>query len=250
MQEQYENQYHRTESHHWWFVGRRSLVYDLTTRANPNPACRILEIGCSSGQFMAQLRQKGYQNVTGIDISEKAVKLCQDAGLAASVMDAQQLDFPDQSFDLITASDVLEHLKDEKAALQEWCRVLKPGGIVLIFVPAFMFLWSKHDVANRHYRRYRLAELKQALDANGFVVERSSYWNFSLFLPIATVRSVKRLFEKKTVGEDGGTGDLFIPREPVNSILLSILRMENCLFKYGINWPFGVSAMTIARRRP
>ncbi len=248
MQEQYENQYHQTESRHWWFVGRRQIVYDLTTRAQADRQCRILEIGCSSGRLMLQLRQHGYQNVAGIDISEKAVKLCQDSGLAATTMDAQRLDFPDNSFDVITASDVLEHLEDEKRALQEWRRVLKPGGVLLVFVPAFMFLWSKHDVANKHFRRYRLHELRKALAENGFAIERSSYWNFSLFLPIAAVRTVKRLFDRKPSSEDGGTGDLFVPQSTVNAALLAMLRSENWFFSRGVNWPFGVSAMAIARR--
>ncbi len=248
MQKQYEIQYHKTESRHWWFVGRRRIVYELTTRANANLDCRILEIGCSSGQFMLQLSQKGYQNVVGIDISGEAVRLCQESGLAATVMDAQRLDFQDKSFDLVTASDVLEHLRDENQALLEWRRVLKPGGRLVVFVPAFMFLWSKHDVANNHYRRYRLHELKEALLKNGFVIERSSYWNFSLFLPIAVVRSFKRLFERRQSGEDGGTGDLFVPPSPLNAALLTMLHLENGLFIKGVNWPFGVSAMAVARK--
>jgi SAM-dependent methyltransferase len=248
VQRQYEIQYHKTETRHWWFVGRRRVVYDLATRAIANSGCRILEIGCSSGQFMLQLRQQGYENVVGIDISEPAVRLCQESGLPATVMDAQRLDFPDGSFDLITASDVLEHLRDENEALQEWRRVLKPGGRLVVFVPAFMFLWSKHDVANNHYRRYRLHELEQALVENGFVVERGSYWNFSLFLPIAVVRSVKRLFRPKESAEDGGTGDLFVPPAALNRALLAVLRLENWFFIKGANWPFGVSAMAVGRR--
>ncbi len=249
MQDEYEKQYHKIESYHWWFVGRRQIVYDLALRANANRGCHILEIGCSSGQFLIQLRKHGCQNIMGIDISEKAVKLCREAGLPAKVMDAQRLDFPDGCFDLITASDVLEHLADEKGALQEWCRVLKPGGRLVVFVPAFMFLWSKHDVANKHYRRYRLDELKKALAENGFIIERSSCWNFFLFPPVALVRSLKRLLRGDQFSQDERTGDLFIPPKMLNALLLMILRVENWFFiKGGVNWPFGVSAMALARR--
>jgi hypothetical protein len=127
--------------------------------------------------------------------------------------------------------------------------MLKPGGALIIFVPAFMFLWSKHDVGNKHHRRYRLFELKKTLEQNGFIVERKSYWNFSLFLPVAFVRSIKRVFQRKQSVEDGGTGDLFIPPKIVNAFLLAILQIENWLFlRKAVNWPFGVSAMAIARR--
>jgi SAM-dependent methyltransferase len=249
MQEEYEKHYHAIESNHWWFVGRRQIVYDLVLCANSDRGCRILEMGCSSGQFLFQLRNHGYQNVTGIDISERAVKVCQEAGLPANVMDAQRLDFPDDSFDLITASDVLEHLADEKRALQEWRRVLKPGGRLVVFVPAFMFLWSKHDVVNKHYRRYKLDELKRTLTENGFIIERNSYWNFFLFPPVALVRGVKRLLRGGQFSQDEHTGDLFIPPKVLNALLLMMLRMENWLFiKGGVNWPFGVSAMALASK--
>ena len=249
MQEEYEKHYHTIESNHWWFVGRRQIVYDLILCANADRGCRILEIGCSSGQFLFQLRNHGYQNVVGIDISERAVKVCQEAGLPAKVMDAQRLDFPDDSFDLITASDVLEHLADEKRALQEWRRVLKPGGRLVVFVPAFMFLWSKHDEVNNHYRRYKLDELRKVLTENGFIIERNSYWNSFLFPPVALVRGVKRLLRDCQFFQDKRTGDFFIPPKMLNAFLLVMLRMENWFFIKGdVNWPFGVSAMTLARR--
>jgi SAM-dependent methyltransferase len=249
MQDEYEKQYHKVESYHWWFVGRRQIVYDLVLRANADQGCRILEIGCSSGQFLSQLRRHGCRNIMGIDISEKAVKLCQASGLPAKVMDAQQLDFPDGCFDLITASDILEHLADEKRALQEWRRVLKPGGRLVVFVPAFMFLWSKHDVVNKHHWRYRLDELKKTLAENGFNIERSSYWNSFLFPPVALVRGVKHMFRGSQFSQDERIGDLFIPPKMLNAFLLMMLRMENWLFiRSGVNWPFGVSAMALASK--
>jgi hypothetical protein len=120
---------------------------------------------------------------------------------------------------------------------------------LIVFVPAFMFLWSEHDVANKHYRRYKLDELKKALAENGFIIERSSYWNFFLFPTVALVRSVKRLFRGGQFSQDDHTGDLFIPPKVLNAFLLMMLRMENWFFiKGGVNWPFGVSAMALARK--
>lgn len=248
MQHTYEEQYHRVESHHWWFVGRRGVVHDMVLRSNPDRRCRILEMGCSAGQLIRQLNDDGYRDVQGIDISEGAIDLCRRAGIAARVMDAQQLDFPDASFDLVTASDILEHLADEQRALREWRRVLRPGGLLMVFVPAFRFLWTAHDVANKHYRRYRLSELTSRLQEGGFEIQRKSYWNALLFAPIAAVRGTRRLLTGGRLPVDGGQGDLFVPFAPVNFALLTLLRLENRMFGLGVNWPVGVSAMAVARK--
>ncbi|HEX9047177.1 MAG TPA: class I SAM-dependent methyltransferase, partial [Verrucomicrobiae bacterium] len=141
MNKDYEKIYHEVEAAHWWFVARRDLVKELVCRAAPNRAAAILEIGCSGGPLLRQLRESGYANLTGIDISAEAIALCQERQLGrVAVMDAQQPDFPPESFDVITASDVLEHLADAPRALAAWQALLRPGGAAIIFVPAFQFL--------------------------------------------------------------------------------------------------------------
>jgi len=247
MEQAYEDQYHRVESDHWWFLGRRQIVRALVLQSSPDRRCRILEMGCSGGQLIQQLQRDGYRDVAGIDISTDAIALCHGAGLNAQVMDAQQLDLPDASFDVITASDVLEHLADEQKALQGWQRVLRPGGLLIVFVPAFMFLWTEHDEANRHYRRYRRQRLRGLLEANGFFVERSSYWNVFLFAPIAAIRLLRKLLPRKRA--PSGEGDLFKPPALVNTLLTGLLHAENRLMRLGFNWPFGVSVMALARKR-
>ena len=107
-------------------------------------------------------------------------------------MDAQAPDFPDANFDIIVASDVLEHISDQDSVAREWFRMLSPGGILIALVPAFMALWSSHDEANQHRKRYRLHELRQCLEASGFEAQRASYWNFLLFVPAAMVRMLQR----------------------------------------------------------
>jgi ubiquinone/menaquinone biosynthesis C-methylase UbiE len=246
---EYEAKYHLLEEGHWWFRARRDLVRSLVLQLCPDRSKQVLEIGCSSGVLIRCLQQEGYASVVGIDISKEAIAECHRHGTSnAQVMDAQRLDFPDDQFDIITASDVLEHLADDVGALRDWHRVLKPGGAVVIFVPAFRLLWSEHDVANQHHRRYRLSELNQKVVAAGFAVERQSYWNTSLFLPIAAVRAVKRLFPKPG-GAKAPDNDLFPPPAPVNWALLQTLSTENFAFVRGLNFPFGVSAMIIARKR-
>jgi SAM-dependent methyltransferase len=162
-------------------------------------------------------------------------------------MDAQRLEFADQTFDVLVASDVLEHLADERVALEEWRRVLAPGGSLLVFVPAFSFLWSEHDVANRHYRRYRLEQLSEVIKDVGFRLERKSYWNALLFPAVALVRGMKRLTAGRRLSiRNSPAGDLFIPPEFANRMLLAFLRLENILLLSKVRWPVGVSAMAIA----
>ena len=248
MQKQYEDQYHKVEVNHWWFVGRRQIMRDLVLACNSSRHCRILEVGCSAGAFMAQLVRDGYAHVTGIDCSADAIERCRKLGVDAQIMDARTLSFPDASMDVVIASDILEHLQDEHGALLEWKRVLKPGGWLIVFVPAFMFLWTDHDVVNKHCRRYQRRRLVQVLGDAGFAVVRSSYWNAFLFPPVAFVRCVKRLLRRGTFSENGGHGDLFVPPAVLNKTLLGVLRLENRFSRGGVNWPLGVSAMALARK--
>lgn len=247
MQEQFESHYHIIESSHWWFVARRQAVHDLMVKAHLGSTARILEIGCSGGLLMEQLRREGFGQVQGIDISEDAIELCGHKGLSAQVMDAQKLAFPDASFDFVIASDVLEHLADDIGALREWRRVLKPGGKLLVFVPAFMFLWTAHDVANNHYRRYRAPELNDRMRAAGFIIERTSYWLAFLFPVIVLVRVVKLLLAGGKLPAEGGHGDAFVPPRAINQTLLGLVRLENMLLRLGVNWPLGVSVMALVR---
>lgn len=246
MQEAFEAQYHRLEETHWWFRGRREMVRSLVKRIQPDRQANILEIGCSGGVLIRQLRADGYQRVTGIDISPDAIAICLKAGLDAQLMDASRLAFPADSFDVITASDILEHLADETQALREWGRVLKPGGALVIFVPAFQFLWSHHDTVNKHFRRYTRAGLIQVLQTNGFKIERGSYWNVSLFLPVAAVRMLMR--KMSPPGRQGEVGDLEQPPALANEALIRLLALENRCLRLGFNAPWGVSVMVLARK--
>ncbi len=246
MQRAYEEKYHRVEASHWWFVARRQIVRALLAKERPNPKGRILEMGCSGGLLMRELESDGWQQVTGIDISPDAIELCRRVGLDARVMDAQELALADATFDVVTASDVLEHLADEQKAIREWKRVLKPSGLLVVFAPAFMLLWSGHDAANKHYRRYRRKQLIRLLESNGLVVERSSYWNVALFGPIAAIRLLRKLWRRRTDTE--GSGDLFEPPKTANALLTKLLQIENWLLGSGVNSPFGVSVFVLARK--
>lgn len=247
MKKEYEEQYHRLEENHWWFRGRRDIVRSLVVGAASDRNCRILEMGCSGGPLIQGLQTDGFTNITGIDISPDAIELCKKRGLLdVHVMDAQKLSFADGQFDVITASDVLEHLSNPSEALREWSRILKPGGVLILFVPAFQFLWSHHDEVNKHFCRYRRGDVVRRLRSAGFKVERSSYWNLALFFPVAAVRFFRRCLPKKN--EMDGKGDIFGVPKLLNNALTWLLQFENSCLRLGVFFPVGVSVMAIGRK--
>lgn len=245
MNIEYELKYHQIEENYWWFQARRDMVFRLIQELKLPRTAAILEIGCSGGPLLQRLESVGYPNLTGIDVSEAGVAVARQRGISnVSCMDGAHLDFPDASFDLVVASDVLEHIKDEAQALREWTRVLRPGGQLLVFVPAFQFLWGKHDEVNQHWRRYSAAQLTDALRGAGLQVQRHSYWNVGLFFPTAAVRLLKRLLP----AEKGPAKDDFFATPPLlNTLLRGYITTENRLLQ-ALNAPVGVSVFALARK--
>jgi SAM-dependent methyltransferase len=246
----YEAKYHQLEEENWWFASRRDAVYDLVSRLQLPLAAAILEIGCSGGPLMQRLRTAGYTDVTGIDVSEPAIELAHARGvLNTSLMDGAALEFADARFDLVIASDVLEHIENEGTALREWSRVLKPGGQALIFVPGHTYLWSEHDVVNHHFRRYSRQGLVDAIERAGLQAKRSSFWNAAMFFPTAVLRLGRRLLSGPVspVKKPGATGDLHQLVGPANSLLLQWVKAENRLLRH-VNLPLGVSVFALAQK--
>lgn len=243
MEKDFEKKYHDVETDHWWFKSRRKYLLDLLKDAPKNS--KILDIGCSSGIFLKDLEKLGFksENLFGIDISEKAIANCQANGIQnCFVMDAQNITLT-ESFNIIIASDCLEHLQDDKKALKNWKSLLKIGGQMYVFVPAFMSLWSYHDEVNMHYRRYTNAELKSKLATENLEIIKSSYWNFFLFLPVYGFRKLTTVFQKN---KKGGS-DISIGNPVINRILFQLIIFENKLLKV-VNFPIGVSTFCIAKR--
>lgn len=240
----YASRYRKLEENHWWFLGRRDIIYKLIKDYRRD--IEILEIGCSGGVLIEFLKRQGFTRLHGIDNDEKAIEICMRRGIQeVGVADAQETGFKDKQFDVLIASDVLEHIKDEDKALLEWYRILKPGGKLIIFVPAFKFLWSTHDEVNRHFRRYSKEGLVKTSEKNGFKTEKVSYWNFSLFFPISLVR----LSQKILSGNRKRASDqLFEFNTFMNKILEYMLRLENKFLSAGINLPLGASLFIIERK--
>ncbi len=229
------------EQGHWWYKTRRGIVHDLINKFVKNKPISILDVGCGPGALMTELKQ--YGQVEGVDFSPDAVSFCKSRGIeSVQVAPAESLPFPSENFDLVLALDVLEHLKDDDKAMKEIYRVLKPNGQIIIFVPAFNFLWSITDVLSQHYRRYRLKNLVQLVEGNNFVIKKRSYFNFFLFSPIASVRLLVKTLGIQMQDENK------IGNKLVNKLMYLIFSTERPILKY-FNFPFGVSAMVVAAKK-
>ncbi|HZO32986.1 MAG TPA: class I SAM-dependent methyltransferase [Chloroflexota bacterium] len=236
------------EERHWWYVGMRRISTALLERYPPLIAGRgglpleILDAGCGSGGMTRYLRRFG--RVTGIDLAPEALGLAQKRclhRLAHSSVGA--LPFLDGSFDVVTSFDVLYHLNvdDDSAALEDIHRVLRPGGIALIRLPAFDWIRGAHDEVVHTRHRYTRDELSGKLEDAGFRLEHATYANFLLF-PLAPV---KRLLEQRR-GTHEST-DLWLPPAPVNRLLADLLSLE-ALPAREMGLPWGLSVFAVARR--
>lgn len=234
---------YQVEETHWWYLGRRRIIQSLvekicTTLNNSNP--RILDVGCGTGANLKMLAAHG--QAEGVDISQQAVDFCHERGLNSVKLGAiEHLPYEDDSFELVTALDVVEHLDDDVAGLREMRRVLRRDGRLLLFVPAFMFLWGVQDDVSNHRRRYTLPGLLRAVEEAGFSVEWASYANISFFLPVLVVRSVMRWLGLRAATEYGINISL------MNGPFSQLFAAERFVLERG-RLPFGVSAVCIARR--
>jgi SAM-dependent methyltransferase len=237
MDAEYAASYNRLDDH-WWRRGRREVAEGLVRQAVA-PGSRVLDIGCGSGGLLAALSDD--YDITGLDVDPDGVAMARDRGVRAFRADATATGLRDAAFDCAVASDVLEHIPDEAAALREWRRLLTPGGVLVVFVPAFQWLWSSHDDLNDHQRRYSRGRLVGALEGAGLAVERSSYWNLATSPVAVPAKLVDRLVRsgEPQVRETAG---------PLNTVLYSALGAENGLVRRGSRIPFGTSVFAIARR--
>jgi SAM-dependent methyltransferase len=230
------------EAEHWWFAGRRQLFANEITRANIHQNSSVLDVGVGSGSNLRMLAEMEFPNVIGLDANPDAVQICRDKGFA-SVQQGSicNLPFSSESFDLVLATDVIEHVQDDVVALREIYRVLRPGGYVLITVPAFQSLWGLQDEVARHFRRYRLGTLvKRVIDAKLMIV-RSYYFNYLLFAPIWSARQIIRLARVRLDSENQLNSPV------INRILTAIFRLDIATAPL-LRPPFGVSAVVFAHK--
>jgi SAM-dependent methyltransferase len=230
------------EATHWWFVGRRRLFAREIAELGIGDDPRILDIGTSTGTNLRMLRDQGYRRVTGLDFSADAIRYCEEKGLGPVRQgDICALPFADRSFDLLLATDIIEHVDDDDRALAEIARVLARGGAALLTVPTFSSLWGLQDRVAQHKRRYRLRALIRKIEGVGLVVARRYYFNYILFAPIWMARRVIDIFRVALKSE----GDVNSPL--LNRALKALFDIDTATARF-IRPPFGVSALVIARR--
>jgi SAM-dependent methyltransferase len=234
----------RREERHWWYAGMRRVALAVLDKSLARRSgLRILDAGCGTGGTTVELRRFG--QVVGIDLAWEALEPARDRGLTALARASiEQLPFPDAAFDAATSFEVVYHLGvgSDTSALREIRRVLRPGGLFVLRVPAHDWLRGEHDrlVHTRH--RYSRAEVRDKLEATGFVVERLSWANTVLFPPAVA----KRLLERSS-DHDQAEPDLWQPPGPINAMLESAVAVEALAIPRGIPLPFGLSLLAVAR---
>ncbi len=232
----------RLEAEYWWFVGRR-VILDRLLKHFVGRSGVALDVGCGSGRNLEVLARHA-DRVMGLDRSAAAAARAAARNFTVFRADGHLLPLAAGSADLMTALDVLEHMDDDVRVLAEFHRVLRPGGHLLLAVPAYRFLWSEHDEALQHRRRYMASELHIKLTNSGFVVLKRSYAVFFAFLPIVFYRLFRGLFPKDPMAPKAS--HVMLPG-PINWFFAELLSLEGRLMRI-MNFPLGTSVVMVARK--
>ncbi len=226
---------------HWWYVARRRILADLIQRSvAPPPSARILEIGCGTGHNFDMLRQFG--RLDAIEVDDQARNLA-SSRLGHAVSAAPLPDLPgiaDGSYHLVALLDVLEHIDEDLASLRSIARKLAPGGKILLTVPAYPWMWSAHDVAHHHKRRYSKKALEAVVREAGLQADVLTYFNAVLFPLAAAVRIAGKL-TKKTESDDK------LPSPVLNKAFTALFGIERHLVGR-VPLPAGVSLVAVLSR--
>ena len=239
MERDFYNTYFEVEKSHWWFRVRRNIIFWIFSKYKIRKDAKVLDYGCGSGFLVGEFQEKGF-DAFGVDIFKEAIEfgsgrrinnLSQESGV--------KVNFSDSYFDVILAMDVIEHIEDDKSAIKEIERLLKPGGYLIITVPAYQWMWGVQDEVAHHFRRYNVSSLLKIVDSSSFSVLKKSYFNTFLFFPIVAVRFVSKLFKIKE-----RESDFDINGKLANFLFYLIFNLESKFLKF-IDFPFGVSILIV-----
>jgi len=223
----------------WFLHGRNHLALSLIKKhANVIEPVKVLDVGCSEGGFLATLKSNGF-DFSGIDVNQSALDLCKNYGCQDNVKygDALSIPFENETFDVVTLLDIIEHIEDDSKALKESMRVCKAGGMILIFVPAHQWLWSTNDVVYHHKRRYSQKQIVNLLKSMNLKIKNTSYFNMFLFVPFLGM-----ILLKKIMGDTKASNVLTMVPRAINWIFTQLMKFEAFMIsKLGWHLPFGSS---------
>jgi SAM-dependent methyltransferase len=247
MNKEYYREYYTLEREHWWFRARREILAaqleSLVPHARP---ARILNVGAALGASSEMLAR--YGEVVSVEFEKDCCDFVRKRfGRTYVNASITALPFPSETFDLVCAFDVIEHVDDDALAVREMKRVCRPRGSIVVTVPAFMMLWSHHDEVNHHRRRYRMPELKGLFDSSGRQLY-ASYFNSLLFVPIIAVRAATKLVPQRWIRSGAGSDFTLVKSGLLDTIFYRMLRAENAWLRRGRRAPFGVSAFLSWRK--
>jgi SAM-dependent methyltransferase len=229
------------DQHHWWFLARRRILKRLIERVvKPPRKARILEVGCGTGHNLSMLKEFGQLDASELDRCARALA---NKRLPRKVKEAKLPDlsmFKRNEYDLIALLDVLEHVPDDLGSLRAIHRRLKPGGALLLTVPANPWMWSAHDTAHHHFRRYTKKQLEELFLRSGLEIELLSYFNTLLYPLVAAARIAGKLLRRQS-------SDDRLPSAPVNAVLNKVFGFEAAILGR-VPMPFGVSLVAVVRR--
>lgn len=228
------------DEHHWWYRGRRRIIAAELDRLPLPAGAQVLDAGCGSGRTMQELTS--YGQVRGIELSPEAAELARRrAHGEVKIGRLEELPWESDTFDVVTCLDVIEHTPNDRLTLTELQRVTRPGGFLLVTVPAYPALWSYHDEANHHYRRYSRRMLRASATGAGWRVERMTSFNSVLLAPAAAVRLVQR----RRATQNGQSSDLHVGPAWLNDVLERPMALEASWLARGHTLPAGLSLLAV-----
>ncbi|MFI5330658.1 MAG: class I SAM-dependent methyltransferase [Desulfobaccales bacterium] len=236
--------YHKTaalESVHWWFIGRRGIVKTVLDRLQLSSDAQILEVGCGTGGNLPLLAQYGVVHGMEIDATARAYASARGIAPVSPGSLPHEIPFANNYYDLIVMTDVLEHVDEDELSLKNLNLRLKPGGYLLVTVPAYAGLWSRHDELHHHKRRYTKGKLSGMIKRANFDIIINSYFNTLLFPAIAGSRLCQNLLKMEA------TYDLKMPSKGLNWFLARLFASERHFLPY-LSLPFGVSLLVLGRK--
>lgn len=230
----------KLEADHWWFKAKREFL-KVALNKYTKQLGQALDVGCGTGAVLKMLEQAGWQ-ARGVDMSPDAIKYCEAKNLSVNIGFADKINFPDDTFDLVIASDVLEHLENDAAAVKEIRRVLKPGGIFIVTVPAHQFLFSYHDAALHHFRRYSKNDFKKLLSGQLKIIKVS--WVHSLILlPAILLRLISKFLKRP-----GSRSDVVDTGKLINKVMGAWYIVELWIFRKTLHLPFGLTLIAVTKK--